>query len=110
MSWLDRIVERQIQKARLKGQLQGLKGEGAPLPERPEAPFVSPAEAVAYRIMAEAGVLPEEIRLKKEVAAQRAALAMITDPAARKVAMARLADLQMRQSIAEDARRRFMKD
>ena len=110
MSWLDRIVERQIQKARLKGQLQGLKGEGAPLPDHPEAPHVSAAEAVAYRIMAEAGVLPEEITLKKEVAAQRAALAMITDPAGRKVAMARLADLQMRQSIAEDARRRVMKD
>ena len=110
MSWLDRIVERQIQKARLKGQLQGLKGEGAPLPERPEAAYTKPAEAVAFRIMAEAGVLPEEINLKKEVAAQRAALAMITDIAARKAAMARLADLQMRQSIAEEARRRFMKD
>ncbi|MDX5403328.1 MAG: DUF1992 domain-containing protein [Rhodobacterales bacterium] len=110
MSWLDRIVERQIQKARLKGQLQGLKGEGAALPERPEAAFVSPALAAGYRIMAEAGVLPEEITLKKQVAAQQAALTMITEPAARKAAMARLADLQMRQSIAEEARRRFMKD
>lgn len=110
MSWLDRIVERQIQKARLKGQLQGLKGEGLPLPERPEMALVRPAEAVAYRIMAEAGVLPEEIRLKKKVAAQRSVLAVMTDPVARKVAMARLADLQMRQSIAEDARRRFLRD
>ena len=60
--------------------------------------------------MAEAGVLPEEIRLKKEVTAQRTILAQTNEPAARKAAMARLADLQMRQSIAEDARRRFMKD
>jgi hypothetical protein len=44
------------------------------------------------------------------VTAQRAILAQTTEPAARKAAMARLADLQMRQSIAEDARRRFMKD
>lgn len=110
MAWLNRIVERQILKARLKGQLQGLKGEGEPLPDHPEAAFVNPAEAVAFRIMAEAGVLPEEITLKKEVAAQRAALAMITDPAGRKIAMARLADLEMRQSIAEEARRSFMKD
>lgn len=110
MSWLGRIVERQIQKARLKGQLQGLKGEGAPLPDRPGDAFISAADAAAFRIMAEAGVLPEEIRLKKEVAAQRVTLAKTTDPVARKAAMVRLADLQMRQSIAEEARRRFMKD
>ena len=110
MSWLSRLVERQIQNARLKGQLQGLKGEGAPLPDRPGDAFTSAADAAAFRIMAEAGVLPEEIILKKEVAAQRATLAKTTDPVARKAAMARLADLQMRQSIAEDARRRFMKD
>lgn len=110
MSWLGRLVERQIQKAQLKGQLQGLKGEGAPLPDRPGDALISAADAAAFRIMAEAGVLPQEIRLKKEVAAQRAALAMITDPAGRKAAMAKLSDLLMRQSIAEEARRRFLKD
>lgn len=110
MSWLGRLVERQIQKAQLKGQLQGLKGEGAPLSDRPGDALISAADAAAFRIMAEAGVLPQEIRLKKEVAAQRAALAMITDPAGRKAAMAKLSDLLMRQSIAEEARRRFLKD
>ena len=65
MTWLSRLAERQIQKARLKGQLQGLQGEGKPLPDRPGDAFISPSDAVGFRIMAEAGVLPEEITLKK---------------------------------------------
>lgn len=109
MSWLSRLAERQIQKARLKGQLQGLAGEGKPLPDRPGDAFVSPGDAVGFRIMAQAGVLPEEIALKKAVAAQRAHLATLTDAADRKAAMAELARLEMRQAIAEEARRKFLR-
>jgi cell division protein FtsB len=64
---------------------------------------------VGFRIMAEAGVLPEEITLKKQVAAQRAHLATLTDTAERKAAMADLAQLEMRQAIAEEARRKFLR-
>ena len=109
MSWLSRLAERQIQKARLKGQLQGLKGEGKPLPDRPGDAFVSPGDAVGFRIMAEAGVLPEEITLKKKVLVQRAHLATLTDEAERKAAMAELARLEMLQAIAEEARRTFLR-
>ena len=109
MSWLSRLAERQIQKARLKGQLQGLKGEGKPLPDRPGDAFVSPGDAVGFRIMAEAGVLPEEITLKKQVAAQRAHLATLTDEDERKAAIAELARLEMRQAMAEEARRKFLR-
>ena len=109
MSWLSRLAERQIQKARLKGQLQGLAGEGKPLSDRPGDAFVSAGDAVGFRIMAEAGVLPEEIILKKQAAAQRAHLATLTDEAERKAAMAELARLEMRQAIAEEARRAFLR-
>lgn len=109
MSWLSRLAERRMQAARLKGQLQGLEGEGKPLPDRPGDAFVSAGDAVGFRIMAEAGVLPEEIALKKQVAAQRAHLATLTDPQARKAAMAELARLEMLQSIAEESRRRFLR-
>ena len=110
MSWLSRLAERQIQKSRLKGGLQGLAGEGKPLPDRPGDAFVSAGDAIGFRIMAEAGVLPEEITLKKQAQAQRAHLATLTDPEARKAAMAELARLEMRQAIAEESRRRFLKD
>jgi len=108
MSWLSRLAERQIQKARLNGQLSGLEGEGKPLPDRPGDAFVSPGDAVGFRIMAEAGVLPEEITLKKQVAVQRKHLATLTDADQRKAAMTELARLEMLQTIAEEARRRFL--
>jgi hypothetical protein len=109
MNWLSRLAERQILKARAKGQLQDLAGEGKPLPDRPEQAFVSPGDAVGFRIMAEAGVLPEEIVLKKQVLAKRARVASLTDPTERKAALAELAGLEMRQAIAEEARRRFLR-
>lgn len=109
MSWLSRLAERQIQRARLKGQLRGLAGEGKPLPDRPGDAFVSPGDAIGFRIMAQAGVLPEEITLTKQAATQRGRLRSLTDEAERKAAMAELARLEMLQAIAEDSRRKFLR-
>ena len=109
MSWMSRLAERQIQTERLKGQLQGREGEGRPLPDRAGDAVVSPGDAAGFRIMAEAGVLPEEITLKKQVAAQRTHLATMTGEAERTVAMAELARLEMLQAIAEESRRKFLR-
>ena len=109
MSWLNKLAEQQIAKARATGKLDHLQGEGKPLPDHTADAFTSAGDAMGFRIMAEAGVLPEEIILKKQVAAQLALLASLTDPTARKAAMAELARLQMRQAMAEEARRAFMK-
>jgi hypothetical protein len=110
MSWLSRLAERQIAKARLAGRLDGLAGEGRPLPERPGDAFVSAGDAAGFRIMAEAGALPEEIALRKAIEAERARLATIADEAARAEALAGIARLEMRRAIAEEARRRFLRD
>ena len=109
MSWLNKLAERQIAKARAEGQLDHLAGAGKPLPDRPGDAYISAGDAIGFRIMAEAGVLPQEITLKKQAAVQRAHLATLTDPALRKAAMATLADLEMRQAIAEEARVKFLK-
>jgi hypothetical protein len=109
MSWLERLAERRMLLALAKGQLSGLEGQGKPLPDRTGDAFVSAGEAVAFRMMAEAGALPEEIILKKAADAQRAALSALNDPTARKTAMAKLAAIEMRREMAIEARRRFMK-
>ena len=109
MSWIERLAERRMLLALAKGQLSGLEGEGKPLPDRTGDAFVSAGEAVAFRLMAEAGVLPEEISLRKAADAQRAVLAGLTDEVERKAAMAKLADIEMRRAMAIEARRRFMK-
>ena len=104
----DKLAERQMKKALAEGRLSGLEGEGKPLPERPEAALVDPGEAVGYRIMHEHGALPQEIELRKAVEAAKAAYAAAGGDADRRAAMARIAELQMKLAIAEEARKRFM--
>ena len=105
----DRLVERQIQKALAEGQLSGLDGEGKPLPDRTGEAFVDMATAVATRIMAEAGALPEEFKLKKLLDAAKAAYRAAETEAEKHTAMALIADLEQRYNIAVEARRKFMK-
>ena len=108
-NWLERLAERRMLKARAEGQLEKLAGEGKPLPDRSGEAHLSAGEAVGFRMMAAAGVLPEEIALKKQVEAAREALAAAKGTDGEKAAMARLSELMMKQAIAEDARRKFLK-
>ena len=102
------LIERQIAKARAAGGLTGLKGEGAPLPDRPIETSDQAAIGAGMRIMAEAGAVPEEFALKKQLDAARKAYVDAADDPARKAAMAKLADLELRYEIAREARRKFM--
>ena len=52
--------------------------------------------------------MPEEILLKKQIEAQKKRMAAIKDPKERKAEMAKLADLEMKKAIAEEARRKFI--
>ena len=60
MKW-STLVESQIHKAQAEGQLDDLRGAGKPLPKNQGGDVVS----AGLGIMAEAGVLPNEIVLKK---------------------------------------------
>ncbi|MBF9058153.1 DUF1992 domain-containing protein [Rhodobacterales bacterium HKCCSP123] len=107
--WFERLAERRMLKAGAEGKLSGLEGEGKPLPRHPEAAFVDPGEAVGYRIMAEHGALPEEVQFRKALAAAKAAYAAAEGDEARRAAMSEIAEVQMKLSIAEEARRKFMR-
>ncbi len=100
----DKLAERQILKAKAEGQLDHLKGEGEPLPA--DVPGDAAAK-VGFRIMAEAGALPREITLKKQIEAQKTAVARAIGTPDEKAAMQKLADLELRHSIEQEARRRF---
>ena len=102
MHWFERIAQRRIDEAAAKGQLSGLPGEGRPLD--PDA-LRENSDDVLHRMMADAGFLPEEFQLRKEVEANRAILAQIEDPAERAQLQRRIALLELRANIATDARR-----
>ncbi|MBY6002681.1 DUF1992 domain-containing protein [Salipiger bermudensis] len=107
-SW-HRLTEAQIRKAEAEGTLSGLAGEGKRLPDRPGDALIDAGDAAGYRIMAEAGALPEEIRLKAQLDAARADWQAATTEADKRRHMGRIADLQMRYEIARDARRKFLR-
>ena len=66
--WLiDKVAEEKIKKALERGELQNLPGEGQPLQLEDDSHV--PAELRAgYRLLKNAGYLPPEIALRKEIA------------------------------------------
>lgn len=102
MRW-DRLAEQRIQEARARGLLDMPEGTGKPLGDGP-----SDGTGIGFRIMAEAGALPEEVRLAKAIEALRAALGDISDPAEREARLADLAELEMRHAVAREARRKYL--
>ncbi|MEM8822741.1 MAG: DUF1992 domain-containing protein [Pseudomonadota bacterium] len=109
MTRWDRLAERRIQAARMKGDLDGLAGEGAPMPDRSGEAHLSAGDAAGMRIMAEAGVVPDEIGLKRELDALRAEFAK-ADGVARAKLMSHIAEAELRWNVARESRKRFLKD
>ena len=101
----SRLAEQQILKAQRSGDMDNLKGAGKPLGDTVKSDSV---EAFGFGAMKDAGVVPEEIKLRKAVATKFEELNAISDPAERKKVMSELADLQLKLGIQEDARRKYM--
>ncbi|HDP88401.1 MAG TPA: DUF1992 domain-containing protein [Thioalkalivibrio sp.] len=67
MSLLDDIVEQRLAEAAARGEFDDLPGAGRPLPIEPDDPFVAPELRMAYKILKNAGFVPEEVRLRREI-------------------------------------------
>ncbi len=62
-----RIAEERIREAMERGEFDALELKGKPL-ELKEDPFVPEELRVAYRMLKNAGFLPKEVELRKEIA------------------------------------------
>lgn len=67
MSIIETLAERHIQRAIERGEFENLEGEGKPLELEPDDPFVAPELRMAYRVMKNAGYLPPEVCIRKEI-------------------------------------------
>lgn len=105
---LSRLAERRMLAALAEGKLSHLEGEGRPLPAHPEEAYVDPGEAVGFRIMHEAGFVPQELELGRKLAAARTALVAARDPDERRWRMGEVADLEMRRNMARETRLAMM--
>lgn len=69
----DELVEQKIQQALRQGEFDNLPGSGQPLAFEDDSDI--PAEArMAYKILKNAGVLPEELQLRKDINGLKALL------------------------------------
>lgn len=94
MNLLDQIAETRIQEAIERGELRDLPGEGKPL-QLDDDSAIPEELRIAYRILKNAGFLPPELQLRKEVREAEQLLQQLPE-GERSRARARLELLQLR--------------
>jgi len=67
MLFLERLAEEKIQQALARGDFDDLPGKGKPIPDEEGMDFVPEEMRMACRIMKNAGYVPEEVRLLREI-------------------------------------------
>jgi len=95
MAAFDSIVEARIAEAQRAGAFDNLPGAGKPL-DLDDDRLVPEDVRMAYRILKNAGFVPQEIEERKEAADLRKLMAAANDDPARRKAAARLALLEAR--------------
>ena len=66
MDWMSSIVEEKIQEALRRGEFKNLPGSGKPLPLEDNRAVPQELQA-SYKLLKNAGVLPEEMQLRKDM-------------------------------------------
>ena len=85
----DQIVERRIAEAIERGDFDRLPGAGRPI-DLDDDPLVAPELRLAYRILKNAGYVPDEVRLLSEISSVERLLAEAVGQEERAEAAARL--------------------
>jgi hypothetical protein len=67
MWFLERLAEEKIQQALARGEFDDLPGKGKAIPDEEDLAFVPEEMRTAYRILKNAGYVPEEVRLLREL-------------------------------------------
>src|SRR4051812_25579198 len=95
MTAFDSIVERKIEEALRAGAFDNLPGAGKPL-DLDDDRLVPEDVRMAYRILKNAGFVPQDVEDRKDAADLRKLIAATTVDPERRKAMARLALLEAR--------------
>jgi hypothetical protein len=94
----DKLVEQRIREAQAAGEFDGLEGEGRPV--NLEAYFNTPEDVRAgYALLKNAGVLPEEAAVIKELNEATARLEACRDERERERLRLAVRDLQLRYNL-----------
>ncbi len=95
MCLIDRLAEQRIAEAQTRGEFDDLPGKGRPLALGDDV-LVPEELRAAYRLLKNAGVVPPEVGLRRDIAELEDLLRQRTDRPARSRAARRLALLHSR--------------
>ena len=97
------IAERKIREAIENGEMDNLPGKGKPLPA--DNLDTVPAELrTSYKILKNAGYVPEEVELRKTIYTLNDLLCNCNDEAEREIIRNKLNEKQLRYSMIMEAR------
>jgi len=81
MNWIVSIAEQKIRDAEKSGQFDNLAGKGSPLPADDLA-GVPEELRLSYKLLKNAGALPEELQIRKDLVSLSDLLAACREPEA----------------------------
>ncbi|HEV3469935.1 MAG TPA: DUF1992 domain-containing protein [Pyrinomonadaceae bacterium] len=100
----EKLVEQKIREAQAAGEFDALEGAGRPV--NLDAYFATPEGLRAgYAVLKNAGVVPEEVQLLKEVDALKRRLEACADAAERERLGRQLGELTLKYSLLAERRR-----
>jgi len=103
MSIFEIIAERKIEIAMENGEFDNLPGKGKPLP--PDDMLMVPEELrMAYKILKNAGIVPEEIELQKSILSLNDLLNACADEEERKNIRIKINEKQLRYNMIMESR------
>lgn len=102
---LAQLAEAKIREAIKKGELKNLPGAGKPV-EVDNMILVPYEDRLAYTVMKNAGLVPDEVNLKKEIASLQKSIAGCQDPDKKEVLKRRLRDTSIQYHIIMEKRAR----
>jgi hypothetical protein len=105
MDILTKIAEQRIREAMDRGEFDHLPLQGQPVPLE-ELSGVPEALRMGYKILLNAGVLPEEIQVRKDVVSLQQLLAACDDPAEQASLRHRLNEKTLRYNMMMERRHR----
>jgi hypothetical protein len=105
MDMLAKIAEQRIREAMERGEFDHLPLQGQPIPLE-DLSGVPEALRMGYKILLNAGVLPEEMQLKKDVVSLQQLLDACDDPAEHASLRHRLNEKTLRYNMMMERRHR----
>jgi hypothetical protein len=103
MEIFARIAEEKIKEAMQNGEFDHLPGKGKPL-QLDELSHIPEDLRLGYKVMKNAGMVPEEVHLNKEIASLRQLLEWASDPEQRETVKRQLTAKQLRFDMLMEAR------